>query len=104
MSIGDEDLTMLSGCTEGYSGSDLAHVASDALLRPLRELEAACYWMPAADNTFQPCSPNHPGALPMKFSDLSPHQVCIICKYTYYDFTVKSMWLQDMVRTPTQLR
>lgn len=78
VSISKEDLKKLSECAEGYSGSDIAHVASEALMRPLRELEAACYWLPTSGGLLQPCSAKTSGALYMKFSDLSPHQVLYI--------------------------
>ena len=78
VAISGEDMHMLSECTERYSGSDLAHVASEALMRPLRELEGAGHWLPAAGGLLQPCSANHPGALQMSFTDLSPHQVLLM--------------------------
>jgi vacuolar protein-sorting-associated protein 4 len=78
VAISGEDMHTLSECTEGYSGSDLAHVASEALMRPLRELEGAGHWLPTAGGLLQPCSANRPGALQMSFTDLSPHQVLLI--------------------------
>ena len=86
VSISDEDLNMLSQCTEGYSGSDIAHVASEALMRPLRELEAASYWLPAPAGLLQPCAPSQPGALQMRFTDLAPHQVFILPSKILYRF------------------
>ena len=77
MCLSDDDLKMLSECTEGYSGSDIAHVASEALLRPLRELEAATHWV-AVGGLLQPCSSDNPGALQLRLTDISPHEVHVI--------------------------
>ena len=59
---------------QGYSGSDVAHVASEALLRPLRKLEAATHWV-AVGGLLQPCSSDNPGALKLRLTDISPHEV-----------------------------
>ena len=65
---------MISECTKGYSGSDIAHVASEALLRPIRELEEATHWLPV-EGLLQPCSCGLPGALQMSLKDILPHEV-----------------------------
>ena len=44
--LSESDWNKLADCTEGYSGSDLANVTADALLQPVREMEAAQYWKP----------------------------------------------------------
>ena len=66
---------MVAEQTEGYSGSDLAHLVSEALLRPVRELEAARHWLPVAGQQLQPCSASQPGAVASSLADLSPQQV-----------------------------
>lgn len=38
--LSNEDLTMLAKWTDGYSGSDLTHLARDAALAPLRDFDA----------------------------------------------------------------
>jgi hypothetical protein len=48
---------------------------SEALLRPLRELQAAYHWLPVGGQ-LQPCSPGRPGALHSSLCDLCPEQVC----------------------------
>ena len=70
-------MQLLSERTEGYTGSDIAHVVSEALLLPVRELEAACHWLPVGAEQLRPCSPDQPGALLSSLWDLSPHQVWI---------------------------
>jgi hypothetical protein len=47
---------------------------SEALLRPLRELQAAYHWLPVGGQ-LQPCSPGRPGALHSSLCDLCPEQV-----------------------------
>jgi vacuolar protein-sorting-associated protein 4 len=63
VSLSVKDLQMLAECTEGYSGSDIANVASEALLRPVRELEVVCPG-PAGGEHLQPLLCDH-----------SPHEV-----------------------------
>ena len=45
-SLSSEEWEELVIKTEGYSGSDISTVISDALLEPVRELESAQYWKP----------------------------------------------------------
>lgn len=66
---------LLSEHTEGYTGSDIAHLVSEALLQPVRELEAAQHWLPVGVGQFRPCSPDQPGAIISSLCDLSPDQV-----------------------------
>ena len=72
--VSDGDLDLLAGYTEGFTGSDIAHVASDALLQPIRELDSAQHWLPV-NGKLKPCSHATPGAVLTNLTDLCPHQV-----------------------------
>ena len=74
VALSGKDLQVVADLTEGYSGCDIAHLVSEALLRPLRELQAAQHWLPVGGQ-LQPCSPGRPGALHSSLCDLCPEQV-----------------------------
>ena len=40
----EQDIEYLADFTEGYSGSDLSTMVNDALMRPVKELQAATYF------------------------------------------------------------
>lgn len=75
VSLSSEDLQMVADNTQGYTGCDIAHLASEALLRPVRELDGARHWMPVGGQLLQPCSPSLPGAMMKSLCDLLPEQV-----------------------------
>ena len=81
VSLSSEDLQMVADNTQGYTGCDIAHLASEALLRPVRELDGARHWMPVGGQLLQPCSPSLPGAMMKSLCDLLPEQVytCTYC-------------------------
>ena len=43
-SLSDADWEKFSEKTEGFSGSDLASCASDAMFEPLREIQTTHFW------------------------------------------------------------
>ena len=45
-SLSSEEWEELVIKTEGYSGSDISTIVSDALLEPVRELETTQHWKP----------------------------------------------------------
>lgn len=81
--------------TEGLSGSDVAGVVRDALMRPVRQLQSATWFKPAPKSIQKaakknagdggsgtktkpvmiPCKPDEPGAVSVRCTDLSPEQV-----------------------------
>ena len=76
VSVSDSELDLVAEQTQGYSGSDIAHLVTEALLYPVRELSSACQWLPLeGGQKFCPCSPGHPRALSKTFTDLLPEQV-----------------------------
>lgn len=77
VSLSTDDLKLLADHTEGYSGSDIAHLASEALLRPVRELDRAQYWLPMDGQQLQPCNSNLPGAVQKTLHNLSPEKVVL---------------------------
>ena len=76
VSLTDKDYELLSEKTEGYSGSDICHVISDALLLPVRELVTTDHWV-SVNGLLQPCSHNTSGAIQATISHLPPHQVLL---------------------------
>lgn len=85
MSLSSDDLQLLADRTEGYSGSDIAHLASEALLRPVRDLDRAQYWLPVNGQQLQPCSPSLPGAIQNNLCNFLPQQV-VLCGVHYYHY------------------
>ena len=74
--LSGSDLELVAGHTQGYSGSDIAHLVADALLRPIRELQNATYWKPVlGGQMFSPCGPDETGALRKTLADILPEQV-----------------------------
>lgn len=77
VSLSTDDLQQLAEHTEGYSGSDIAHLASEALLRPVRELDRAQFWLPMDGQQLQPCNSSLPGAVQKTLHNLSPEKVVL---------------------------
>ena len=42
--LSEEEWEILVQKTDGFSGSDIATCAADAVLQPIRELESSKYW------------------------------------------------------------
>ena len=80
--LSGSDLELMADHTQGYSGSDIAHLVADALLRPIRELQNATCWKPVrGGQMFSPCGPDQVGALRKTLADMLPEQVsfCTFC-------------------------
>lgn len=72
-----ETLRRIAEKTEGYSGADMATIARDALMVPVREALSAQYFCPIDGNPenpetfiYAPCTPDFPGAEKMTMFEL----------------------------------
>ena len=72
-----ETLHRIAEKTEGYSGADMATIARDALMVPVREALSAQYFCPIDGNPenpetfiYAPCTPDFPGAEKMTMFEL----------------------------------
>ena len=80
-----QDYQYLGQITEGYSGSDIAIAVRDALMMPIRKVQASTHfkWVDApsrADPTVMtkhltPCSPGDPAAQEMSWEDVEGDQL-----------------------------
>jgi vacuolar protein-sorting-associated protein 4 len=85
LAIGDTETTLqpgdynqLAATSEGFSGSDIAIVAQDALMKPLRKISTATHFRPVMSEgkrMMTPCSPGHPEAIEMTFNDLEADEL-----------------------------
>uniref|UniRef100_A0A0N4Z9Q9 vesicle-fusing ATPase n=1 Tax=Parastrongyloides trichosuri TaxID=131310 RepID=A0A0N4Z9Q9_PARTI len=77
----ERDYRELAEKSEGYSGADIAILVRDALMQPIRKLQAATHFKkvtaaPSCNpntvihDALAPCSPGDPGAMPMQWSDI----------------------------------
>lgn len=81
--LSDHDYTMLASKTEGFSGSDISVLVRDALMEPVRTMQAATHFKQIAnqetgnpaDYFLVPCSPADRGATEMNLMDLEPERV-----------------------------
>ncbi|XP_049849562.1 vacuolar protein sorting-associated protein 4-like [Schistocerca gregaria] len=79
-SLSQADYKELASFTEGYSGSDIAVVVREALMRPIRMVQSATHFKnvvapdrrnPAIQKTYwEPCSPGDPEGVPMSWMDI----------------------------------
>ena len=61
-----------------YSGSDIASVVKDALMRPIRPALAASHFKRTESNAshkWTPCSPSDPGAVAMTWKDVPSNKL-----------------------------
>lgn len=72
-----ETLHRIAGKTEGYSGADMATIAREALMFPVREALSAKYFFPIDGDPenpesfiYAPCTPDFPGAEKMTIFEL----------------------------------
>jgi vacuolar protein-sorting-associated protein 4 len=69
----------LLNSNHSYSGSDIAAVVKDALMRPLRPALAASHFKRVGTNTsdikWTPCSPSNEDAVPMTWREVPSNQL-----------------------------
>lgn len=80
-----QDYQHLGQITEGYSGSDIAIAVRDALMMPIRKVQASTHfkWVDAPSRTdpsrttkhLTPCSPGDPEALEMSWENVEGDQL-----------------------------
>lgn len=95
--IASDEWDMLAQHSAGASGSDLAACASEALMRPLRELQSATCWRrvpePGTGRTlFTPCHPGAPDAIEAPLDSVDPALV-----------VPRSVTAQDVLHAVSQL-
>lgn len=79
------DYQYLGQVTEGYSGSDIAIAVRDALMMPIRKVQASTHfkWVDAPSRTdpstmtrhLTPCSPGDPAAIEMNWEQVEGDQL-----------------------------
>lgn len=80
----EETLHRIAEKTEGYSGADMATIARDALMVPVREALSAEYFCPIGGNPenpetfiYAPCTQDFPGAEKMTLFELPQNSIFI---------------------------
>ena len=82
-SITQEEIEYLASITEGYTGSDIATLAQDAIFEPIRKCQSATHFLKDQHGFYLPCAPSEKGAFPMTLTDipepnkLKPPLVCV---------------------------
>uniref|UniRef100_D3TM40 vesicle-fusing ATPase n=2 Tax=Glossina TaxID=44049 RepID=D3TM40_GLOMM len=77
----EQDLKVLAGKTDGYSGADISIVVRDALMEPVRKVQTATHFKRVTgpsptdketicDDLLLPCSPGDEGATEMSWMDV----------------------------------
>lgn len=72
------DFRYLGELTERFSGADISTVVREALMQPVRKVQAATHFKPVQCGTnqlFTPCSPGDPAGKEMHWSQLSGDQL-----------------------------
>ncbi|KAI9147552.1 vacuolar protein sorting-associated protein VPS4 [Paramyrothecium foliicola] len=72
------DFSVLAAKSEGFSGSDIAIVAQDALMKPIRKISTATHFKPVMKDgkrMLTPCSPGDEGALEMTYNDVNADEL-----------------------------
>ena len=62
--------------SQGYSGSDIAHVITHANQHPVDRLMKATHFM-KIKNQFQPCAPDTNGAMKLNWDQVSPNSILV---------------------------
>ncbi|CAG2057012.1 unnamed protein product [Timema podura] len=75
VSLTDNEWEVLGISTDGYSGSDLANLAKEALFEPINELDCSNFWKENEGGRMVPCTRNFEGAVHKFLEDLRPEQV-----------------------------
>jgi vacuolar protein-sorting-associated protein 4 len=79
-----QDYSTLANITDGYSGHDIAVVVKDALMQPVRKIQAATHFKKVQSiceessdpiEQWQPCSPGDPHAREMNWMELEGDQL-----------------------------
>lgn len=71
----DEDFDYLAKHTEGFSGSDISNLVTQALLSPLQKLQKAEYFYLGKDGIYYPCAATSAGAIRVSLFDLPQGKV-----------------------------
>lgn len=84
------DFRELGNMCEGYSGHDVAVVVRDALMQPVRKVQAATHFKETPESgpdgrKLVPCSPGDPGAQEMSWMDVDSHEL-VLPELTIKDF------------------
>nr|CAD7412194.1 unnamed protein product [Timema poppensis] len=75
VSLTDNEWEVLGISTDGYSGSDLANLAKEALFEPINELDCSNFWKENEGGRMVPCTRNFEGAVHKFLEELRPEQV-----------------------------
>eukprot|EP00769_Ergobibamus_cyprinoides_P003400 gnl/Ergobibamus_cyprinoides/4709.p2 GENE.gnl/Ergobibamus_cyprinoides/4709~~gnl/Ergobibamus_cyprinoides/4709.p2 ORF type:complete len:247 (-),score=9.21 gnl/Ergobibamus_cyprinoides/4709:66-752(-) len=80
VTLADADIASLADETEGFSGADVNVAVREALLEPIRRMQAADYFVSsrtaAGAVRWVVCTASHPGAQRMSLLDLPPRRKC----------------------------
>lgn len=78
------DYRLLAEMTDGYSGHDVAVSVRDALMQPIRKIQAATHFKPVqikneetgeVETKYVPCSPGDQGSQEMGWTDIEDNQL-----------------------------
>jgi len=70
-----EQCVLLAGKTGGFSGSDVAGVVKEAMMRPVRKVQEATHFKIVGDNRAMPCGPEDPMGEEMSWEDFDDKRV-----------------------------
>ena len=89
--LNDEQLEDFVRRTEGFSGSDISNLTQDAIFETVRKFQTVEYFkkIPGINGmqlNYVPCSPNEPGAMKMRMSELPDSKALLPPKVIYEDF------------------
>lgn len=73
--LSDRALLGLASRLHGFSGADLSVLVRDALMEPVRMLQAATHFRQEADGAWAMCEPNERGAVQMRLMQVPPQQL-----------------------------
>jgi len=84
-SVTQQQFRELASMTEGYSGSDIAVVVRDALMQPVRKVQAATHFKRIGPASLTPCSPGDPDAMEMTWENV-PSDELVVPQVSFNDF------------------
>lgn len=74
-----QDFRTLAEMSDGFTGSDIAIVAQDALMQPVRKIQNATHYKkvlsPDGAEMLTPCSPGDKGAMEMTWESVDPDKL-----------------------------